>query len=67
MAKTINPVAEALEPKLPTDVASYVRAVFEQVERNNNEWGSTNSKAILQLQKKVHELEIEVANLKVNI
>lgn len=67
MAKTINAVAAAMEPDLDPSIVNYVHAVFEQVELNNVDWNATNTKTIVKLQKQVRDLEIEVANLKVNI
>tara|TARA_B100001059_G_C17523549_1_gene421981 strand:- start:305 stop:508 length:204 start_codon:yes stop_codon:yes gene_type:complete len=67
MANTINALAAAMEPNLDTDIVNYVHAVFNQVDLNTTDWGTTNAKTIVKLQKQVRDLEIEVANLKVNI
>jgi hypothetical protein len=67
MANTINALAAAMEPDLDTDIVNYVHAVFNQVDLNTTDWGATNAKTIVKLQKQVRDLEIEVANLKVNI
>jgi hypothetical protein len=67
MANTINALAAAMEPDLDTDIVNYVHAVFSQVDLNTTDWGATNAKTIVKLQKQVRDLEIEVANLKVNI
>jgi hypothetical protein len=56
-----------MEPDLDTDIVNYVHAVFNQVDLNTTDWGATNAKTIVKLQKQVRDLEIEVANLKVNI
>tara|TARA_B100000212_G_scaffold8778_1_gene6550 strand:- start:1169 stop:1375 length:207 start_codon:yes stop_codon:yes gene_type:complete len=60
----INDKAKALEVDVPAKTAEYVKAVFEQTNFNQNEWGSTNAQVIAQLQARVRQLEIEVANLK---
>ena len=60
----INDKAKALEVDVPVKTAEYVKAVFEQTNFNQHEWGSTNAQVIAQLQARVHQLEIEVANLK---
>ena len=60
----INDKAKALEVDVPVKTAEYVKAVFEQTNFNQNEWGSTNAQVIAQLQARVRQLEIEVANLK---
>lgn len=65
--ETINARAQALEASLDNTVVDYVRAVFEQVNRNQNDWGVRNTQTIVKLQEKVKALEIEVANLKARL
>lgn len=60
----LNDKAKALEVDVPVKTAEYVKAVFEQTNYNQLEWGSTNAHIIAQLQARVRELEIEVTNLK---
>jgi len=60
----LNDKAKALEVDVPVKTAEYVKAVFEQTNYNQLEWGSTNAQIIAQLQARVRELEIEVTNLK---
>ena len=62
--ETINSRAQAMEKDVSTVVVDYVRAVFEQVNRNQHDWGVQNAKLVAELQSRVRELEIEVANLK---
>jgi cell division protein FtsB len=62
--ETINSRAAAMEPSLDTGVVDYVHAVFEQVNRNQKDWGIQNAQVIAKLQEKVAILEAEVANLK---
>lgn len=62
--ETINSRAQAMEKDVSAVVVDYVRAVFEQVNRNQHDWGVQNAQLIAQLQSRVRELEIEVANLK---
>lgn len=62
--ETINSRAAAMEPSLDAGVVDYVHAVFEQVNRNQQDWGIQNAQVIAKLQEKVAILEAEVANLK---
>lgn len=62
--ETINSRAQAMEKDVSTVVVDYVRAVFEQVNRNQHDWGVQNAQLVAELQSRVRELEIEVANLK---
>jgi len=62
--ETINSRAKAMEPDLETGVVDYVHAVFEQVNRNQQDWGAQNAQLIAKLQARVRDLEIEVENLK---
>lgn len=39
----INDKAKALEVDVPAKTAEYVKAVFEQTNFNQHEWGSTNA------------------------
>lgn len=64
MTDILNDKAKALEADVPVKTAEYVKAVFEQTNYNQHEWGSTNAQIIAQLQVRVRELEIEVTNLK---
>ena len=64
MTDILNDKAKALEVDVPVKTAEYVKAVFEQTNYNQLEWGSTNAQIIAQLQARVRELEIEVTNLK---
>jgi cell division protein FtsB len=62
--ETINSRAAAMEPSLDTGVVDYVHAVFEQVNRNQQDWGVQNAQLLVKLQQRVKDLETEVANLK---
>lgn len=62
--ETINSRAAAMEASLDNDVVDYVRAVFEQVNRNQQDWGVQNAQVLAKLQQRVKDLETEVANLK---
>lgn len=64
MTDILNDKAKALEVDVPVKTAEYVKAVFEQTNYNQHEWGSTNAQIIAQLQTRVRELEIEVTNLR---
>lgn len=65
--ETINSRAQAMEADLDTSLVDYVHAVFEQVNRNQQDWGAQNAKTITKLQEKVAALEVEVANLKARV
>jgi len=62
--ETINSRAQAMEPSLDSSLVDYVHAVFEQVNRNQQDWGAQNAQLIAKLQARVRDLEVEVANLK---
>ena len=48
--ETINSRAAAMEASLDNDVVDYVRAVFEQVNRNQQDWGVQNAQVLAKLQ-----------------
>ena len=61
--ETINS-RSGTKASLDNDVVDYVRAVFEQVNRNQQDWGVQNAQVLAKLQQGVKDLETEVANLK---
>lgn len=63
----INSRALAMEADLEASIVDYVHAVFQQVHKNQQDWGVQNTKKILKLEEKVRALEIEVANLKARL